>query len=359
MPDLRAALAGPITEWAHGVRAQGGLPELGLYLSAEVAQSTFATGSELGSALSDVDVHIWTANAFPFGGFHSDQVKENAFLPDWSSKSRVTFTQQVAQTLTRFLGPKGVGSVSTCPLGYRKDLLTQAAVVENLRAMQAWLRSLAAKTDARVILALEPEPDACFERVQDLATWLDSEVLQDVPVSERQVGVCWDLCHSQVVGESSEEVLNALSDNGIPLGKVQVSSALRWKGPLSTGAHQQLKQLASDPWFHQVRGTSTAGMPLAFADLPEYLADEKHLATTAEGKIHCHVPVHQKDYGGGLEGTGWRHSLGAAWEWGCRDFEVETYTLPILPAEWLEAEGVVGTLVAEWCAVQEELAARA
>src|SRR3954468_21641502 len=36
--------------------------------------------------------YVFTINGFPFGKFHGERVKEQVYLPDWTSVGRVDFT---------------------------------------------------------------------------------------------------------------------------------------------------------------------------------------------------------------------------------------------------------------------------
>lgn len=306
---------------------------------------------------------IWTANAFPFGGFHQDKVKELAFQPDWTTSERVQYTCQVADLLACLMKPGSRGSISTCPLGYGADLQHNETARRHLKQAEDYFAEVHRQHGVHLVLSLEPEPDGGFERVADLAHWFH----RHFPDSE-YVGVCWDLCHGAVVGESAEQVLTALQKYRVPCGKVQISAALLL-GQANAEVDSLLQQLADDPWFHQVRGLD--GDSAAWRDLPDFLGSAEYqrlrlaedgdkVATGADGGvggfgIHCHVPVHRGDYLPGLQGTEWKEAVKAALAAGIRDFELETYTLPVLPAELLEEQGLLGTFVAEMSACFQQL----
>jgi len=363
LEDVLAALRGPVASWAARVRRSGGArrPGFGLYLGAGAAAQVArepAAHAELARALDAAGVEVWTANAFPFGGFHGAKVKERAFQPDWTTPERLQFTLDVAAVLAALM-PRGArGSLSSCPLGYGPAARAAPAARANLRVAQEALLALERERGVVLVLALEPEPDGGFETVPELAAWLDREVLDAIAATDRRIGVCWDLCHSAVVGERAGEVLASLRKTGVPLGKVQVSAALQVEGEPGPEARSLLEQLSADPWFHQVRGRHRDGRVYAAADLPAYLAEATEVRLDGL-RVHCHVPVHREAFGGGLVGTPWRPALAAAWRAGVRDFEVETYTLPVLPPSFLEEEGLVGTLAAETNAVLAALAATA
>jgi sugar phosphate isomerase/epimerase len=340
-----AALRGPVQELSALLREHGwpGEPGFGLYLAHRAAREFRrdpARMAKLRAALSRAGVAVWTANAFPFGGFHGTRVKEQAFQPDWRSTERLQFTLDVAEVLAEIAPGEGVRSVSTCPLGYGPDAVRSARTVEHLQRVQEAFVDLEARTGQRFVLAIEPEPDGGFERVTGLATW----IAERLPDADR-IGVCWDLCHSAVVGETAEDVLATLQETGVPVGKVQVSAALAVRGRFGPAAAARLAAFADDPYLHQVRGRDLEGRPRAWSDLPRLLARDP-LPEVEDLRVHCHVPLHHDDYGDGLTPTPWRAALAAAVAAGIRDFEVETYTLPVLP-EALRAEGMVATMAAE------------
>jgi sugar phosphate isomerase/epimerase len=335
--EARAVFEGPLAQLASACQAQPfPRPGFGLYLAA-AAIAELDADAELRAAfqaqIRQSGWSIWTANAFPFGGFHGKRVKEKAFLPDWRTAERADFSFAVARFLAELMAPGERGSVSTCPLGYGSAAREDAASLGHLEKLAAGLDELAKNTGVDLVLALEPEPEGGFERVPDLAEWLAEHL------AHPRIGICWDLCHSAVVGESAEEVLQALRATGTPLGKVQVSAALQTEAGFGTQAEALLRLIAEDRYFHQAR--AFGANPQAWADLPELVAESAWPArlglATAEHelRVHCHVPLHRTEFAPGLVSTDWRSMLSAAQQAGCRDFEVETYTLPVLPEQIL------------------------
>jgi len=352
---VRAALRGPVRDWAERVRAGGGpaRPGFGLYLTASAAaelRGSAAARDGLAAALAAAGVDCWTANAFPFGGFHGARVKERAFLPDWTAEQRVRYTEDVAEVLDLLAPPGAPLSISTCPLGYGPAArASPAARAHLLRARDACDR-LAERRGAPVILALEPEPDGAFERAAELCGWL-AELEGDRAPRTRRLGLCWDLCHGAVVGEAASEVRAALDATGTPLGKAQVSSALAHPARADSRALARLAEFAQDPYLHQARASDPGGVSRAWRDLPEFLADPAS-ASSADLRVHCHVPIHHADFGDGWTGTPWRAAVSALRARGAA-LEVETYTLPVLPAALRAGLSLPEILAQEFLACQE------
>lgn len=351
--EALAALRGPALEWAHAVRAAGGpaRPGFGLYLAASAAaemRRQAAQRAELRAALAAAGLEAWTANAFPFGGFHGTRVKERAFLPDWTDPARLAFTQDVIEVLADVAPPAAALSISTCPLGYGAEARTHPAAREHLLRARDFCDLWSQRRGAPVRLALEPEPDGAFERVAALAPFL-SELEADRAPAARRLAVCWDLCHSAVVGEEPAAAWAALRAHGVSLGKIQVSAALCAPGRVTSAARARLAAFASDPYLHQARALDAQGAPRSWRDLPDFLADPQ-AESCVQLRVHCHVPVHHADFGDGLTGTPWRAVAAAARAQGL-DLELETYTLPVLPVSVRAGRSVPSILAQEFLAL--------
>jgi hypothetical protein len=346
------ALAGPWAAFVDAVGA-GPRPDFGLYLGREGAEAVAAAGparEAVEAARARVDARIWTANAFPIGGFHGDRVKREAFRPSWDRPERLAYTLAAATSLCALATAPTAAplSLSTCPLGHGADPLDEEAAVAYLRSFATWCRELEAREGILLRLALEPEPDGRFEEVGVLANWLATHF---DAAERRHLGVCWDICHGEVVGESPTELLARCRRLEVVIAKVQVSAALTVADASDPRARERLAALARDPYLHQVRGRGADGRALAFPDLQPALDAP---VEAAQWTVHCHVPVHAGPLGDGLAASPWRDALLAARAAGIRDFELETYTLPILPEE-MRPEGLVGTMAAEWAAVSAAL----
>ena len=57
--------------------------------------------------LSDNDMYLFTANAFPYGAFKGERVKEQVYEPDWRTDNRAEYTMLVADILAD-VAPEGI-----------------------------------------------------------------------------------------------------------------------------------------------------------------------------------------------------------------------------------------------------------
>ena len=315
----------------------------GVYLSHKASQDFLQHRDlleEYKDKLSSLNLAIFTANAFPMSDFHESRVKEKAFLPDWRSEERLFYTQSVAKCLA-FLGQEEQPlSISTCPIGYSSESVCNKSV-ENLKIIAQEFRDLEQSKKIRIRLALESEPFSAFNSTVSLIRFLAKSLPNDLDY----IGVCWDLCHSAVIGERYEEVLDVAKQHGVSIVKVQISSALKRHSPWCEHSIADLRVLENGAYFHQTWCEEAEGFVRSYRDLDEYMLDIKE--PFEEWRTHCHVPICNQSYSNGWLATSWKEAVSAAREMGVVDFEVETYTLPSLKGVFRGDRGVEETLALE------------
>src|SRR5713226_8463177 len=96
-----------------------------LRLAAESAQTLISNPAErekLKKFLGDNDMYLYTVNAFPYGPFKGQIVKEKVYEPDWRSEERTQYTINVAEVLAD-VAPEGTTpSIQTAPLGFKQQI---------------------------------------------------------------------------------------------------------------------------------------------------------------------------------------------------------------------------------------------
>src|SRR5687768_9658986 len=73
----------------------GGPLAAGLWLARPVTREILSSPDRLvrfAEYLRQQGLECYTLNAFPYGDFHSERVKENVYLPDWSQPERLDYT---------------------------------------------------------------------------------------------------------------------------------------------------------------------------------------------------------------------------------------------------------------------------
>lgn len=399
---LRERILGPGSSEPFGV---------GMYFEAPATAALSRDPGKLESLalyMAEARLDPFTFNAFPYGGFQADGLKERVYAPTWETEERLSYTVDVARVAAGlqtaiFGGGERFLSISTHPGAYGADITDRSGLrrcAENMGRAVGELAKLETETGHRIVLALESEPDASARNSRALAEYrlfaglVGSRVLQDEfgasieasgELMQRHLGTCLDCCHSAVEYESAEESLELATHGGSPLGKIQFSSALRLDSPAAhPDAVAALLALDEPRFLHQVTGRSNEG---AFLHLPDLSALQSTLGEQAESSIreewegaeswrcHFHVPVDLTSTLG--LATTRAHAdevLGAAlakarsateptlspeaWNVPELHVELETYTWSVLPSDAapeVDADGaVVNGLEAEYAHVLKQ-----
>jgi hypothetical protein len=371
-------------------RVAAGKPyAIGLRLSQRAAQelSERSTLLEFQRWLEQTDCYIFTINGFPYGQFHGARVKEKVYLPDWTSRERVAYTNLLFDLLAQLVPADVEGSVSTVPCGF-KELVTSEEQLKMIRK-NIWecvghIARVGEKTGRKLHLGLEPEPLCVLEtsgEAVDFFGRMREEHRGDSRLAEH-LGINYDACHLAVEFEEPQNALGALIQNGIKISKLHLSSALKVKPTLETRA--ALEKFADDIYLHQVIVQRADGSRLKYRDLGDALANEQpptggaeedigalaraDVAASRDGsrsvpapsstldskssewRIHFHVPLQSASTP--LFDNTTDHLMGVLDMLGsnpttCSHLEMETYTWEVLPRE-LKSRDVVEQLVAEY-----------
>jgi hypothetical protein len=335
---------------------------IGLRLSGQ-ASTELGLGAELDRLrgwLEDNGLYVFTINGFPHGKFHGARVKQRVYRPDWLEDERVTYTNLLAEQLTRLLPDNDdmVGSVSTVPGAFRPRVRTP----DDARAMAlamvrhaAKLHALEASTGKTVTLAIEPEPHCHMETIAETIAFLVEHVLCAQALEQftadtgtttsaaetflrNHVGVCLDTCHAAVEFEDHAQCVEAVEHAGLGIFKMQLSAGLRIDG-LNDVTARVLERWDDDVYLHQVV-SSSQGKLERFVDLPEALASYRRTRSEApDWRVHFHVPLFRRDLGAFINTQDFLEAI--LQKQRTKPFtthlEVETYTWDVLPAEFRAA----------------------
>ncbi len=300
--------------------------------------------------LADENCYVFTINGFPFGDFHGTRVKEQVYVPDWTSEARLEFTCRLFD-LIAMLVPDGVeGSVSTSP-GSFKEFITEEsqeqAVRDNLWRCVEHIAALSDSTGKTLHLGLEPEPLCWIENTAEVITFfeqMENEHRND-PRLRKYLGVNYDTCHMAVEYEEPHEAIGKLVAAGIRISKLHLSAALKME-PTGT-VRAQLEKFKEDVYLHQVIERLPDGGLARHRDLDVALAEKND---AKEWRVHFHVPLHSPD-GDWFDST--RDHIEGVFDLIkadpslCTHLEMETYTWEVLPGD-LKNRDVVDQLVGEY-----------
>jgi sugar phosphate isomerase/epimerase len=351
--EVRQSLAAHVPQIKAQVSPQKQMG-LGLRLSGIAAEElgAHAALAQLRRFLSDHGLYVFTINAFPYGPFHGRPVKEDVYQPDWRMPERLDYSNRVAEILAALLPAGVVGSISTVP-GTFKPLAAGNRVprvmADNITRHVAKLVEIEQRTGREIVLALEAEPCCYLEVVDETIVFfrdylhtvenaaalaaLTGQHLDDAAVAlRRHVGVCYDVCHGALQYEEPSDAFARLSEAGIRVAKLQLSSALRVSRVGET-TQTDLAAFNDGVYLHQVvqeqNGTLTR-----YLDLDPAFAALRAGEAGGEWRVHCHVPIFLP-MAGTLEST--QQTLRSALACIALGFvaphlEVETYTWDVLPA---------------------------
>jgi hypothetical protein len=308
--------------------------------------------------LKESDTYVFTMNGFPYGGFHNVVVKDQVHAPDWTTNDRTEYTIRMFKLLSKLLPDELTeGGISTSPLSYRfwwKDAESlenaKQIATKNILLVVETLIEIREVTGKILHLDIEPEPDGILENSHEFIDWyvhylipMGVEQLKNKGFTKTQaeetikthLQLCYDVCHFAVGFETPQEVIDKLNAEGIKVGKIQISSAL--KVDFTSEAEEKLKVIAqyNEPtYLHQVVAKKTDGSFQKYPDLSEAIAGFDD--SISSWRVHFHVPLFLEHYGV-LSSTQldivdtidvhkkmpFTHHL-----------EIETYTWGVLPSEF-------------------------
>lgn len=348
----------------------------GLWLAQPVIRELLSQpdgSKQFAARVAELGLCTYTLNAFPFGDFHSERVKENVYLPDWTQPSRLEYSWDCARVLAELiratLSAEPDGSLSTVPLGF-KALATaadfEAKCICNLIELARRLARLESETGQTIRLAIEPEPCCVLETTAETIAFFrrlrgraaDEHALE---VVERHLGVCYDICHQSVEFEDVAESIASLAREGIRINKVHITCALQITNPgTNPDAREALAHFVEPRYLHQTLARSPSGEVRRVLDLTTELArtPPAEFATADNWRIHFHVPVDAERIGP-LETTraDLKKALVAVKQLTyAPHLEVETYTWNVLPGG--DKPDLITGLTRELSATRDLLAGR-
>lgn len=306
--QARAALLGPVVKVKAALAPHAPFA-CGLRFSAETLAELADPRCrlELHDILAANDLHPVTMNGFPYGPFHGTRVKEQVYLPDWRSDERVAYTTGLADLLAE-LNPEGSFlSLSTVPGAFKSEGAGHAGTIAaNILRAVCHLVHLERRSGRRIALAIEPEPACFIETIDETVAFFEEYLFCDAAARQvadatglsvdaisavlpRHLGLCYDVCHAAVEFENAARSIAKLRNAGIPIHKLQLSSALRIAEGGAT-ARAALARFNEPTYLHQVVTRSSNGHLTRFTDLEPALSASTAL-DDAEWRVHFHVPI--------------------------------------------------------------------
>ncbi len=311
--------------------------------------------------LEKENIYIFTLNGFPYGNFHNTSVKDNVHQPDWETNERLAYTKRLFIILEKLI-PKGMdGGVSTSPISYRyweKVISNEHQIKINathqLIDLICLIKPLSDKSGVTLHLDIEPEPDGLIENSSEFIHFFKDYLLKiGKPIIQKifnmsendaektiknHIRCCFDICHFSVIFEDINHALNNFINEGIKIGKVQISSALKFnKFENEMMNIKELQQFDEPTYLHQTAIKTKNGRIHRFKDLNEALHELSNL-NASELRSHYHIPIFKNKFSN-LNSTQ-DDILKTLAYWNKNNItnhlEIETYTWEVLPKEYQE-----------------------
>jgi hypothetical protein len=277
---------------------------------------------------------ISTVNAFPYGVFHNQPVKDKVYLPNWLNEKRVEFTIKAAVFLQKFLPENGIGSISTLPGAYKlhiksSDHKIMKQIADNLEKVAESLAYIYEATGKKIRLGVEMEPDCIWETPEEFVGFYNN-YLSAFKYAPEYIGVCYDTCHQELIESTPGAGLRIFLNNDIPIVKIQLSAALEIQ---NIEFFKNIKNFDEHVYLHQTRIFNNHG------EISEKFIDIPCLKTMSEEdailKCHFHLPIFWDEKGKFFASA--RKELLKTLDFLkknpniCQDIEIETYTYNVLP----------------------------
>jgi hypothetical protein len=307
--------------------------------------------ADLKTFFADNDLYLYTSNAFVYGVFKKQIIKEEVYEPDWRTPERREYTKQVADLLAD-LAPDGVNpSIQSAPLGF-KPRVTGDDVVDaytaNVVDVVKHLVDLEKKTGKVVTLGLEPEPRCYLETTDETVEYFTRHLFSPqtaerlaksaginaadaAAAMKKHTGVVFDIGHQSVGYEDIPLSLQKLVDHGVQIVKLQEAAAV-YMPNVTQKTVDALQPFAKTIYLSQTCQKKD-GQTTWFLNLEDAFEAFYKDPGPREWRTHFHVPVFLDDLG--AFGTT-RFALEQALAFHKKmplstHLEIETYTWDVLP----------------------------
>jgi sugar phosphate isomerase/epimerase len=273
--------------------------------------------------------YLLTINGFPYGVFHNERVKENVYLPDWRDPERANYSKLLGSLATRLQPDAKHISISTVPIAFKSAFGDSdwPKVNEHIVEVATHYQQLYQQTGIKLVLAIEPEPLCILETIAEAVDFFNQLNLDES--LREHVGLCFDCCHQAVEFEDAAECLQQIQHHQIPIGKVQVSSALK----ATEEEFKRLLEFDEPVYLHQAVGRQTGTNKYTrFEDLPDFAQALNTGNKYDQCRVHFHVPIFLGHLGNcGTTQDFLKELLPILGE--DIPLEVETYSFSVLPSD--------------------------
>lgn len=364
LDDLIGVLGREARAVASGVDPEQASPfPLGLWLPASALDEALSPAGleKLREALLRGSFRVATLNAFPYGVFHGAGVKTGVYRPDWAEPARLEYTWKLAKLARELIGAGGEVTLSSLSGGFRPldTPAKRAAYIDHFLEFVSRADHMKKESGFCVRLALEPEPFNTLQDEEDAVgsfgeIWSVAERAGLArEVVSQHLGLCFDTCHFSVRYRDLMRAWRRLAAAGVPVYKIQVSAAPRWRPGIADFSRADFFALDEPVYLHQSYARDAAGKIHAFADLPEARSAG---VEAVEWRTHFHIPIHlaQLEQTTGAELRIFLRTLAA--EKSVQLYEIETYSFAALKSPaFSKKPSLIESLVQEFAWLRDQL----
>ncbi len=269
--------------------------------------------NRLGTVLDDNRLFLFSINGFPLRDFHAEQVKQEAYRPDWTEEERQQDTLRLCRILARLLPAGMTGTISTSPGSYKpwgNHPALRAEIARGFAPVIHALHEIYRDQEQLILLAVEPEPFCTCETVVEFVDFVESEIMTHAVQSmvddfgldaaeaanavRRHFGINLDACHLAVEFEDPARAVKELLMARIPIAKLHVSAAARVCEPATNPEGMRLLRGLNEPrYLHQTFARDRRGNVVFRAeDLAPFLElSDRKLGGISEARTHFHMPL--------------------------------------------------------------------
>ena len=278
--------------------------------SAAALSADPAKRATLKQFFADQDLYLYTANAFVYGVFKKQVIKEDVYEPDWQTPERREYTKQVA-TLLAELAPEGINpSIQSAPLGFKPKVTGDHVVDEyttNVIDVVAHLVELEEEDRQdgdprpRAGAALLPRDDRRDDHLLPEVSLLGRRRRRRWrrrPASTRPMrtqamrdytGIVFDIGHQSVGYEDIPASLHKLVAAGVPIVKLQEAASMRIP-EVTQQTVDALQSFAKTIYLSQTCQKKDGKMTW-FLNLEDAFEAFQKDPGPREWRTHFHVPV--------------------------------------------------------------------
>lgn len=286
-------------------------------------------------------IYISSINGFVFKSFHKKKIKEFIYYPDWTSRHRLNYTQNIISVLNSFDNDLNDFSISTIPISFKRwvNLKNKKYIYFissfNLLKVVNHLFLIRKNTNKLIHIDIEPEPSCFIENINDYIYFYYFWLLPifkfffniEELILKEYINLCYDICHFSVNYDNHLNIIKLIKENDVVIGKIQVSSALEIFNSNNINVINDLSFLFKSKFLHQ-NSYFYSGKLRKNLDLCNL-----YYSNFDSVRIHCHMPLYMDVYKKNIRTTSYetKNTLSLLLKnFSTKHIEIETYTYDML-----------------------------